>query len=317
MKKIFSFLYLLLIVNLAAFSQQDPQFTNNMYYKLGVNPGYAGTEGTINGIIMNRYQWSGGEGAPVTLVFSADAAIDAFGAPGGIGLNIVSDKLGYFNFSKVNLNYAYHKTVGLGKLGIGLSLGVVNSEINPDKWVSTDDVFNGTEGGTGDPWIPQTEASQLGLDLGAGLFLSSNKYYIGASVTHLNQASVKYDEVENYFWARHYYLTGGYNIKMSDPLFELRPSFLFKTDLAGWQLDLNTNIVYNDRFWGGLTYRVQGAVALLMGMEMENGLRFGYSFDLTISKLASYGYGSHEIFISYSLNLEKNRNQKYKSIRFL
>lgn len=317
MKKIFSFLYLLLIVNLAAFSQQDPQFTNNMYYKLGVNPGYAGTEGTINGIIMNRYQWSGGEGAPVTLVFSADAAIDAFGAPGGIGLNIVSDKLGYFNFSKVNLNYAYHKTVGLGKLGIGLSLGVVNSEINPDKWVSTDDVLNGTEGGTGDPWIPQTEASQLGLDLGAGLFLSSNKYYIGASVTHLNQASVKYDEVENYFWARHYYLTGGYNIKMSDPLFELRPSFLFKTDLAGWQLDLNTNIVYNDRFWGGLTYRVQDAVALLMGMEMENGLRFGYSFDLTISKLASYGYGSHEIFISYSLNLEKNRNQKYKSIRFL
>jgi type IX secretion system PorP/SprF family membrane protein len=147
--------------------------------------------------------------------------------------------------------------------------------------------------------------------------LSSNKYYIGASVTHLNQASVKYDEVENYFWARNYYLTGGYNIKMSDPLFELRPSFLFKTDLAGWQLDLNTNIVYNDRFWGGLTYRVQDAVALLMGMEMENGLRFGYSFDLTISKLASYGYGSHEIFISYSLNLEKNRNQKYKSIRFL
>ena len=113
MKKIFSFLYLLLIVNLAAFSQQDPQFTNNMHYKLGVNPGYAGTEGTINGIILNRYQWSGGEGAPVTLVFSADAAIDAFGAPGGIGLNIVSDNLGFAKNTQVNLNYAYHKTVGL------------------------------------------------------------------------------------------------------------------------------------------------------------------------------------------------------------
>jgi type IX secretion system PorP/SprF family membrane protein len=316
MKKIFSFLYLLLIVNLAAFSQQDPQFTNNMHYKLGVNPGFAGTEGTINGIILNRYQWAGGEGAPVTLVFSADAAIDAFGAPGGIGLNIVSDNLGFAKNTQVNLNYAYHKTVGLGKLGIGASFGVYSQSINGEWEVPEDDLGIYTQPSS-DPAIPQGEASQVALDMGIGLYLSSNKYFVGASVTHLNQANIKYSDLATAYLARHYYLTGGYNIKMSDPLFELRPSFLFKTDLAGWQLDLNTNIVYNDRFWGGLTYRVQDAVALLMGMEMENGLRFGYSFDLTISKLASYGYGSHEIFISYSLNLEKNRNQKYKSIRFL
>jgi len=92
---------------------------------------------------------------------------------------------------------------------------------------------------------------------------------------------------------------------------------LFKSDLAFYQLDLNTNVVFNKRFWGGITYRIQDAVALLMGMEMENGLCFGYSFDLTTSKMAAYGYGSHEIFISYSLDLERNRNQKYKSIRFL
>lgn len=316
MKKIFSFLYLLLIANLAAFSQQDPQFTNNMHYKLGVNPGYAGTEGTINGIILNRYQWSGGEGAPVTLVFSADAAIDAFGAPGGIGLNIVSDNLGFAKNTQVNLNYAYHKIVGLGKLGIGASFGVYSQSINGEWEVPEDDLGIYTQPGS-DPAIPQGEASQVALDMGIGLYLSSNKYFAGASVTHLNQANLKYSDLATAYLARHYYLTGGYNIKMSDPLFELRPSFLFKTDLAGWQLDLNTNVVYNDRFWGGLTYRLQDAVALLMGMEMENGLRFGYSFDLTISKLASYGYGSHEIFISYSLNLEKNRNQKYKSIRFL
>jgi len=316
MKKIFSFLYLLIIVKLAAFSQQDPQFTNNMFYKLGVNPGFAGAEGTISGIILNRYQWDGFEGAPKTLIFSADAAINAFGSPGGIGLNVVSDELGFEKNTQINANYAYSKTLGIGKLGIGLSLGLYNKSINGEWKVPEDNLGIYTQPSS-DPAIPQGEVSQMALDAGLGLYLSSNQYFIGASVTHINQASIKFSDLASTFLVRHYYFIGGYNIKLSDPLFELRPSFLFKSDLASWQLDLNTNIVFNERFWGGITYRVQDAIALLMGMEMENGLRFGYSFDVVTSALSRYGYGSHEIFVSYSLDLERNRNQKYKSIRFL
>ena len=316
MKKIFSFLYLLIIIKFAAFSQQDPQFTNNMHYKLGVNPGYAGAEGTISGIILNRYQWAGFEGAPKTLVFSAEAAINAFGSPGGIGLNIVSDELGFENNTQINVNYAYSKTLGIGKLGIGVLIGLFNKSINGEWEVPEDNLGIYTQPGS-DPLIPQGEVSQMALDAGLGLYLSSYQYYLGASVTHINQASIKFSDLASAYLVRHYYLMGGYNIKLSDPLFELRPSFLFKSDLASWQLDINTNIVFNDRFWGGITYRVQDAVALLMGMEMESGLRIGYSFDLVTSALSRNGFGSHEIFVSYSLDLERNRNQKYKSIRFL
>ena len=73
----------------------------------------------------------------------------------------------------------------------------------------------------------------------------------------------------------------------------------------------------DDRFWGGISYRMNDAVALLLGMELFNGLKLGYSFDLVTSSIGYYGFSSHEIFISYSVNLERNRNQKYKSIRFL
>jgi type IX secretion system PorP/SprF family membrane protein len=189
--------------------------------------------------------------------------------------------------------------------------------MKPEEWISTDDVFNNTQGGAGDPLIPQNDYSQMALDLGFGLYLKSSKYYLGASVTHINEASIKYDEVENYYLARHYYLMGGYNITLSDPLFVVRPSFLFKSDLAGWQMDLNTNIIFDERIWGGITYRFRDAIALLLGLEMENGLRFGYSFDLVTSTIGRDGFGSHEIFVSYSLDLEKKRTQKYKSIRFL
>jgi len=316
MKKIFSVLYFVFIVKLAAFSQQDPQFTNNMFYKMGVNPGFAGAEGNISGIILNRYQWEGFKGAPKTLIFSAESAIQAFGAPGGIGLNIVSDQLGFEKNTQFNLNYAYQKSLNIGKLGIGLSLGFFSKSENGEWEVPEDDLGIFTQPSS-DPGIPQGDVSQMAFDAGFGLYLSSNRYYAGFSVTHLNQATIQFSDLAVTYLARHYYLTGGYNIKTSNPLFELRPSFLFKSDLASWQLDINTNVVYNERFWGGITYRVQDAIALLLGMEMENGMRFGYSFDLTTSAIVRYGYGSHEIFISYSLSLEKNRNQKYKSIRFL
>lgn len=316
MKKYISFLFLVFVLHLTAVAQQDPQYTNNMHYKLGVNPGFAGADKAISGLILNRYQWLGFEGAPETLVFSVDASIDAFGSPGGIGLNIISDKLGFEENTTINMNYAYRRNISIGELGIGISAGLFNKTINGE-WEVPEDEFGIYTQPSSDPAIPQGETSQMAFDFGLGLYLSNNHYFLGLSTTHVNQASIKYADLASTYLSRHYYLMGGYNIKMPDPLFELRPSFLFKTDLAGWQIDLNTNVVFDQRFWGGITYRVNDAIAFLMGMEMVNGLRFGYSFDLVTSALSRYGHGSHEIFVSYSIDLEKNRNQKYKSVRFL
>lgn len=320
MKKIISCLYLLLFINLVAYSQQDPQFTNNMFYKLGVNPGFAGAENALSGIILNRYQWAGFPGTAKTLVFSFDAAVNVLGTPGGLGLNIVSDQVGFYEDITINANYAYKIPLAIGNLGIGLSLGALNKGINLDgeSWRGSDDVLEERDSdGSGDDLLPQGEVSQLALDLGLGAYLSSNQYYAGISVTHLNQAFIRFDEMATTYMVRHYYFMGGYNIKLADPLFELRPSFLYKSDLAGWQLDLNTNLVYDGKFWGGLSYRINDAIALLMGLELANGLRVGYSFDLVTSAIGYYSFASHEIFVSYSVNLERNRNQKYKSIRFL
>ena len=314
MKKSISFLFFVIIVNLAVVGQQDPQFTNNMFYKLSVNPGYAGSENALSGIILNRYQWAGFKGSPVTTVFSAEAAVDVFGSPSGVGLNVVNDQYGFAKDIKVNLSYAYKLDVRPGTLGIGLALGFFNLTVNGE-W-NLDD-FNDERWSLSDYLIPTEEVSQMAFDVGFGLYLKANNYYIGASITHLNQAELVYTDLASTYLSRHYYLSGGYNIKLPDPLFELRPSFLFKSDAASWQIDLNANIVYDERLWGGLSYRFQDAISLLLGAELNNGLVFGYSFDLTTSAISRYGYGSHEIFLSYALDLEKNRTRKYKSIRFL
>ena len=316
MKKIISFLFFIFTLYLTALGQQDPQYTNNMFYKLGVNPGFAGSDDAISGTILNRYQWTGFENSPRTLVFSADALVFILGKPSGIGMNIISDNLGPEENVLVNFSYAWRKSLSFGDLGVGISLGMYNKSLKGEWEIPEDDQGIYTPPGS-DPAIPDGEVSQVAFDAGFGFYLKGPRYYTGLSVTHLNEPSIRFSDLASTYLARHYYLMGGYNIKLPDPLFELRPSFLLKSDLAGWQIDLNTNVVYDDRLWGGISYRLQDAVSLLFGAELFNGLRLGYSFDLVTSAIGRYGYGSHEIYLSYSLDVEKNRSRKYKSVRFL
>lgn len=314
MKKIFCFLFLYIIAILAAIAQQDPQFSFNKQTLLTVNPGYAGSDGLINGSILNRYQWTGIEGAPKTLVFSIGSATELFGRNSGIGLNIISDELGFQKNISVNLGYAYRIKTGIGDLGIGGSLGFYNMAINgANRWYFPSGEFWNPN----DQGFPQAEASQLALDAGLGLFLRSNDYFLAASVTHLNQASIILGETARSFLARHYYLSAGYNIRLSNPLFELHPAVYFKTDMAAYQADFTVELIYKKRFSAGLNYRIDDAICVLLGFELNNGLRIGYAYDIITSALAAYGNGSHELFLSYSFDLGKNRSKKYKSIRYL
>jgi type IX secretion system PorP/SprF family membrane protein len=317
MKKIFCFLFLYIIAILAAIAQQDPQFSFNRYTQLTVNPGYAGNDGLLSGLILNRYQWDGIKGAPKTLVFSAGDATELFGLKSGIGLNIISDELGFEKNISVSFDYAYRRKTNFGDLGIGASLGFYNMAISLSggSWYIPEGEYFQTV--SADKEIPQADASQMALDLGLGLYLKSNDYFFGASATHINQASIILGESARTYLARHYYVCGGYNIKLSDPLFELHPAVYFKTDMAAYQVDLTVDLVYKKRFSAGLNYRIDDAVCILVGFEMNNGLRIGYAYDLITSALSGYSGGSHEFYLNYSLDFGKNRSKKYKSVRYL
>ncbi len=308
---------MLILSNLAAIAQEDPQFGFSKFAHLSVNPGYAGSNEAISGLILNRYQWSGIDGAPKTLVFSVEAATDKFGGNNGVGLNIVSDEFGFEKNVLVNLNFAHHITTGIGELGMGLSFGFMNRSYNPDWKFPTNEGLTDVSYDQNDPLLENLDGSQITFDAGFGLFLRSNDYFAGFSITHLNQGSFKYFESEPTFLTRHYYLYGGYNISLPDPLFQLQPSALIKSDLASTQVDLNVDVVYNDRFWGGLTYRLQDAVAVLLGVELINGLKVGFAYDITTSALGRYSFGSQEIFLNYTMSLGRSGQKKYKSIRFL
>lgn len=306
-------------------AQQDPQFTQNMFNRLPVNAGFAGSNGSICATLINREQWMGFEGNPKTTVFSADGSFKLRQKyQMGAGLSVMQDQLGPVKSLNVKAALSYHYRIQQGVLSIGLDFGIFNQSIDGD-WRTSSGNFDGTE----DPSIPNSEAGKTTFDLGGGLYYYTRDMYVGISSTHLNQPTIS-DEPDdeslyNYQQVRHYYVMAGYNYLLNSQ-FELQPSIFAKTDGVSTQLDLNTNVLYNNMVWAGVSYRLEDAVSFLAGVKLEDigvpaelkPLKIGVAYDFTTSELSNHSDGSMEFMINYCYKISKIvKVERYKSVRFL
>lgn len=300
-------------------AQFDAQFSQYMLNPLGFNPGVAGMGGRINTVIANRQQWVGFEGAPKTTVVGADMGLNFMGNSGGVGLVILNDEIGFSRNLSIQGGVAQNFDLGEGKLGVGLSLGLLNQVFDGASFVANpDESGSSSYHQSSDNLVPDIEISGSALDFGFGFYYRHKKFYGGFSVLHLFQPEPNFQEEMTLFVPRTFYFTGGYHYAFWEMPVVLQPSFLLKSSGPIIQFDLNLNAVFRDKYWGGLTYRLQDALVLLGGIELANGVRIGYSYDLTTSRLAKAGGGSHEVVVGYTfdLNLDK-REKRYKSVRFL
>tara|TARA_Y100000589_G_scaffold274389_1_gene268131 strand:- start:165 stop:452 length:288 start_codon:yes stop_codon:yes gene_type:complete len=78
---------------------------------------------------------------------------------------------------------------------------------------------------------------------------------------------------------------------------------LLKLASGSTTFDINAMGVYNNKFWGGVTYRLQDAVAVMIGWQATPGFKLGYSYDVATSALSTRGGGSHEIMASYCFKI--------------
>ncbi|TAL60689.1 MAG: type IX secretion system membrane protein PorP/SprF [Bacteroidetes bacterium] len=290
------------------FAQQDPQFTQNMFMKLPVNPGYAGTSGSLCATVAYRTQWVGFPGAPKTFFFSADMPMIEL--HGGVGLTVMKDKLGNFNFTFARVAYSYHKPVGAtGLLGIGLELGILQSAV-AYKWLAPD----GTDGNA-DMAIPDASVNKMTYDFGLGAYYRTDQLHVGLSMSHLPGKAEHLSAPEfNYQAARHYYVMAGYDFFLTSKI-TLRPSAHVKSDAAVTTFDLHCNLLYDNFIWGGLSYRLQDAIAPMIGVAWKPNdkqtIKIGYSYDLGTSDLKAHHSNTHEILVNYCIKW--NRPPKIQS----
>ena len=314
MKKLnIAFLFLVIIIH-PVLSQQDPLSSHYMFNTLTYNPGVAGTSGMICATALNRQQWVGFKGAPATTVFNISAPIAPFKVKSGVGLLVESDNIGFDKDINLSASYSYLMELGTGKLGVGLSLGMINKTLSPNWSIPTGDSHTPA---SGDPLIPENKESYVAFDAGLGVFYKTDKYYGGFSITHLNQPKFKFSKGTPYI-SRHFYLTAGYVLQMSNPSLELLPSIFAFSDGKVVQFTVTSLIRYNKKVWGGVSYRAGDAVIGMVGFELFNGVRLGYAYDFTLSDVRKSSSGSHEFMVNYCFDLNMGKSpMKYKSIRFL
>lgn len=121
MKKKYLIIVLLVLFAIDIQAQQNPHYTQYMYNMNIMNPAYAGSKESLSGGLLYRAQWVGIDGAPTTATFSIHSPI---GKNVGLGISVLSDKIGPVEEKNVNGDFSY--TLSLGgenRLALGLKAG--------------------------------------------------------------------------------------------------------------------------------------------------------------------------------------------------
>ena len=175
------------VLSVYAFGQQDPQFSQNMFNKLYVNPAYAGSGQAICATALYRAQWVNFDGAPKTFVAGIEAPF--FDNKVGAGVSVSSDKINFENTLTIKLAGAYHFDLGTAKLGAGLDFDFLQKSIDGTF------VFPQT---ANDPSAPKNFNDNT-FDMGGGLYLTSEKLYVGISASHLLESEITTDKAKQQF----------------------------------------------------------------------------------------------------------------------
>ena len=271
------------------YSQQDSQYTQYMYNTPLVNPAYAGSRETITAFLLHRNQWVGLEGAPVTNNFSINMPVGDSNF--GVGLNFVNDEIGPVSENEISADLAYFIQISENyKLSLGLkgTANLFQLDVNKLR------IF--------DPADPQFQNvdTEFSPNVGAGLYLFSDKTYFGLSVPNFFE-SYRYNDnnVEITKEKMHFYFIAGHVFTLSDNI-DFKPALLTKVvEGAPLQTDITANFLFFDKLTLGAAYRWDAAISALAGFQISDSWFIGYGYDLETTKLSNYNSGSHEIFLRY------------------
>lgn len=314
MKKLLLLLVAIAMLSTTARAQYDAQFSQYFMSMGYYNPAYAGSSGDLNVFALHRQQWLGIEGAPKTFYVAGDMPLRLLKQQFGVGLVVTTEKIGLFQNSHVSGQIAYkHKLFG-GTLSVGLQIGIANNSFDGSGVFIPQSDYHDQE----DEGIPTEEVNGMTMDINAGIYYTHKHFYAGMGVTHALEPEIELAENISTYIGRAFNFTGGYNIQMPNPLYEVQPSVFLKTDLQTFQADVTARLVYNKKFNGGLSWRVNESVIALLGASFGN-IQVGYAYDFPTSPILKASSGSHEIMIKYRFRLDKPKtgNYRHKSVRIL
>jgi len=313
MKKLIFLLLLSVMMKGRLFSQQDAQSTLYMLNPLSYNPALAGTALFYQIRMSNRFQWVGFKDAPIT------SSISAYGPHSkkdmGFGGTVVNDITG--PTSRISLSGVYGYNIALQKdirISFGLNLGIIQYKVDGTN-IKTYGQLQGEKGGFEDPSLLNTTYTSLTPDASAGVYVWNGQFYGGFSGLHLLDIFSK-DTKQNVtgidVLKTHFYLIGGY-LKTINREWAIEPTLILKKVVpAAYQLEISAKAIYKNMMWGGIAFRTQDAISIVIGYTHEKRFHFGYAFDLAVNDMRRYSASSHELVLGYDFDRIKKSTAKKK-----
>jgi len=300
MNKILLVSFLVLISYVEVVAQQNPHYTQYMYNMNVINPAYAGSKDNASFGVLYRKQWVNIEDAPTSFTFSGHTPT---ANNVGLGLSFISDKIGPVTEQNVYGDFSYTlKLNDTHRLALGLKAGVSFHKVGLRDIQST--LPDPSEGIFGE------DINDASLNLGAGAFYYTDKYYVALSIPNMmKSAHLDYNGREYGSDVSHYFLTGGYVFDLNYDL-KFKPSFMLKSALnVSPSLDLSANFLYMEKIELGATYRLEDSFGAMVNFAVTPELRIGYAYDHVVSDLKIATSASHEFMILYDLFTPKKASR--------
>jgi len=292
-----------------------------MFNTMLINPAYTGSREVFTANAIVRKQWVGIQGAPSIQSISANSPLRR--SKSSMGFAITSEQFGVTSRTGVYYHHAYRIKVGngrggiknrgrgpgIGKLSFGMSAGF---DLRSSKWsdVATSDPLSA------DPEFFYDSGMKFEPNFGSGVYFNNDKYYAGFSIPRFLLWSDNPKEQSHQLAFRlgdiAYYAIGGGVFDLSRNV-KVRPSFLLKwLPKSSFQADFNANLIFNEKYTIGLTYRTTKTIAALVKIYVTRQFSFAYSYDYTFSELQGFSSGSHEIMIQYEFGFDiRSTNPRY------
>jgi type IX secretion system PorP/SprF family membrane protein len=256
-----------------AYAQKEVLYEQYIQNPMAINPAFTGVREDFNMSVLLRRRWFLLPNSPISQTFAMDGTIA--GGKVGIGLQALSDRMSPYFTTGVYGSAAYHLNASADwKISLGIQGGI---NVLP--------VYD---------FASNTSVNRALGSLGAGVWIHSEKYYLGISKPEL--LSQGYGSRQTTFEYRQpLYVTAGATFEAID-LVKITPSILIVQE-AGTNLrvDAGARAWYDEKIGIGLFFRSARVNYIQASGELQvsNNVRVGYTYNSKAHESGITGTGNN------------------------
>ncbi|MCQ2228217.1 MAG: PorP/SprF family type IX secretion system membrane protein [Bacteroidales bacterium] len=309
---------------------QDVSFSQTYQAPLYLSPSYAGlTNGSRVGVNY-RNQWPGIGNVYQDYSVYVDHFFERFNS--GLGLVWICDNegKGLLVDNQVNVVYSYEvpfTTDLFFRPGIAFEFG--QRKLDQSKMITYTDITSDGRFVYGGSSIEFENTKRGRFDAAASVMLYNDRFSIGFAVDHLLRPDASFTDTKDIIKPK-FTIDGSYRFDYEPSYRGSEPKTItlaanFKHQYSYNQLELGIYWYYYPieigALYRGLFFKMAGelsntdAVVPTIGVNIpikNNALRVGYSYDITVSKLSSFGNGAHEVSLIYRIIPDDVKHRSFK-----